>query len=127
MRGSLDSGRVPSLRWRLLILVSIASLVILVLASALSYRRARHEVQELMDDQMAKTAQLMLAQIMQGDDHLVDLPGYGFARASKTEQQGWGELMESYLGSGRVKHLFLLIDIRHAPTAEDRQMFRWLL
>ena len=59
--------------------------------------------------------------------HLVDLPGYGFARASKTEQQGWGELMESYLGSGRVKHLFLLIDIRHAPTAEDRQMFRWLL
>ena len=59
--------------------------------------------------------------------HLVDLPGYGFARASKTEQQGWGELMESYLGSGRVKHLFLLIDIRHAPTAEDRQMFQWLL
>lgn len=59
--------------------------------------------------------------------HLVDLPGYGFARASKTEQQGWGELMEGYLGSGRVKHLFLLIDIRHAPTAEDRQMFQWLL
>ena len=59
--------------------------------------------------------------------HLVDLPGYGFARASKTEQQGWGELMESYLGSGRVRHLFLLLDIRHAPTAEDRQMFRWLL
>ena len=59
--------------------------------------------------------------------HLVDLPGYGFARASKTEQQGWGELMESYLGSGRVRHLFLLLDIRHAPTVEDRQMFRWLL
>lgn len=59
--------------------------------------------------------------------HLVDLPGYGFARASKTEQQGWGELMESYLGSGRVRHLFLLLDIRHAPTAEDRQMFQWLL
>ena len=59
--------------------------------------------------------------------HLVDLPGYGFARASKTEQQGWGELMESYLSSGRVRHLFLLLDIRHAPTAEDRQMFRWLL
>ena len=76
MSGSLDSGRVPSLRWRLLILVSIASLVILVLASALSYRRARHEVQELMDDQMAKTAQLMLAQIMQGDEHLVDLPAH---------------------------------------------------
>lgn len=64
---------------------------------------------------------------LDGACYLVDLPGYGFARASKTEQQGWGELMESYLGSGRVKHLFLLIDIRHAPTAEDRQMFRWLL
>ncbi len=75
-RGSLDSGRVPSLRWRLLILVSLASLAILVLASTLSYRRARHEVQELMDDQMAKTAQLMLAQAMQGDDHLTGLPDY---------------------------------------------------
>ena len=72
--GSLNSGRVPSLRWRLLLLVSIASLIILVLASALSYRRARHEVQELMDDQMAKTAQLMLAQVQQGEDHLRDLP-----------------------------------------------------
>ena len=74
MHHSLNSGRVPSLRWRLLLLVSIASLIILVLASALSYRRARHEVQELMDDQMAKTAQLMLAQAQQGDDHLIDLP-----------------------------------------------------
>lgn len=59
--------------------------------------------------------------------YLVDLPGYGFARASKTEQAGWGSLMEQYLSSGRVQHLFLLIDIRHAPTAEDRQMFEWVL
>ena len=57
----------------------------------------------------------------------MDLPGYGFARASKTEQAGWGSLMEQYLSSGRVQHLFLLIDIRHAPTAEDRQMFEWVL
>ncbi len=61
------------------------------------------------------------------DFYLVDLPGYGFARASKTEQAGWGSLMEQYLSSGRVQHLFLLIDIRHAPTAEDRQMFEWVL
>jgi len=59
--------------------------------------------------------------------YLVDLPGYGFAKASKTEQAGWGSLMEQYLSSGRVQHLFLLIDIRHAPTAEDRQMFEWVL
>lgn len=74
--GSLDSGRVPSLRWRLLILVSIASLLIMVLASAFSYRRARHEVQELMDGQMAKTAQLMLAQVMLGEEHLADLTAH---------------------------------------------------
>lgn len=57
----------------------------------------------------------------------VDLPGYGFARASKTEQRDWGELIGSYLASGRPKHLLLLLDIRHAPSAEDRQMFEWVL
>lgn len=65
--------------------------------------------------------------LLNGEFFLVDLPGYGFARASKTEQAGWGKLMEDYLSSGRVKHLFLLIDIRHAPTAEDKQMFEWVL
>ena len=35
--------------------------------------------------------------------------------------------MESYLSSGRVTHIFLLLDIRHAPTAEDKQMFQWIL
>jgi GTP-binding protein len=58
---------------------------------------------------------------------LVDLPGYGFARTSKTEQRDWGDLIGSYLASGRPKHLFLLLDIRHAPSAEDRQMFKWVL
>lgn len=65
--------------------------------------------------------------LLNRDFYLVDLPGYGFARASKAEQAGWGSLMERYLSSGRVQHLFLLIDIRHAPTAEDRQMFEWVL
>lgn len=59
--------------------------------------------------------------------YLVDLPGYGFAKAPKTEQQKWGQLMENYLSSGRVTHIFLLLDIRHAPTAEDKQMFQWIL
>lgn len=74
MTGSLNSRRVPSLRRRLLLLVSVASLVIVVLASWQSDRRARHEVQELMDDQLAKTAQLMLAMAQQGEDHLIGLP-----------------------------------------------------
>ena len=65
--------------------------------------------------------------LLNNEFYLVDLPGYGFARASKTEQAGWGKLMEDYLSSGRVKHIFLLIDIRHAPTAEDKQMFEYVL
>ena len=65
--------------------------------------------------------------LLNRDFYLVDLPGYGFARAGKEEQRGWGELIEGYLGSGRVTHLFLLLDIRHAPTQEDRQMFEWVL
>ncbi|HWR23095.1 MAG TPA: ribosome biogenesis GTP-binding protein YihA/YsxC [Feifaniaceae bacterium] len=59
--------------------------------------------------------------------YLVDLPGYGFAKAPKEQKEAWGALMEGYLSSGRVTHLFLLLDIRHAPTAEDRQMFEWML
>lgn len=59
--------------------------------------------------------------------YLVDLPGYGFAKAPKTQKEAWGALMEAYLASGRVTHLFLLLDIRHPPTAEDKQMFTWML
>ena len=59
--------------------------------------------------------------------YLVDLPGYGFAKAPKTEKENWGKLIEEYLSSGRLTHIFLLLDIRHAPTAEDKQMFAWIL
>ena len=59
--------------------------------------------------------------------YLVDLPGYGFAQRSKGERESWGQLMESYLSSGRVDHLLLLLDIRHEPTGEDRQMMAFLL
>ena len=59
--------------------------------------------------------------------YLVDLPGYGFAKTSKSEQESWGHLMEEYLSSVRVSHLFLLLDIRHTPTDAEGQMFQWLL
>ncbi|MBW7900720.1 MAG: sensor histidine kinase N-terminal domain-containing protein [Rhodocyclaceae bacterium] len=69
------SGRATgSLRWRLLRRVSLATLLIWTLAAALSYRQARHEVQELMDGQMAKTARLLLAQARADADRLADLP-----------------------------------------------------
>jgi len=59
--------------------------------------------------------------------YLVDLPGYGFAKRSKDEQAEWGDLIGSYMSSGRPKHLLLLVDIRHEPSPEDREMFRWTL
>lgn len=59
--------------------------------------------------------------------YIVDLPGYGFAKASKTEQKSWGSLIENYLSSGRLSHIFMLLDIRHPPTKEDKLMFRWIL
>ncbi len=59
--------------------------------------------------------------------YLVDLPGYGFAKRSKDEQAEWGGLIGGYVNSGRPKHLFLLLDIRHEPSPEDQQMFQWTL
>ena len=59
--------------------------------------------------------------------YFVDLPGYGFAKTGKQERESWGQLMGEYLSSGRVNHLFLLLDIRHDPSPDDRQMFEWVL
>ena len=64
----------PSLRRRLLLFISVTSIVLLALASTMSYRRARHDIQELMDDQLAKTAQLVLALAGQESGALADLP-----------------------------------------------------
>lgn len=74
-----------------------------------------------------KTRQINFFSINKGEFYLVDLPGYGFARAPKSEKAAWGELMESYLSSGRLTHIFLLLDIRHDPTEEDKQMFNWIV
>ena len=58
---------------------------------------------------------------------LVDLPGYGYARASAREKQQWGVMIERYLHSSpQLKAVFLLIDIRHEPGENDIQMFRWI-
>ena len=58
---------------------------------------------------------------------IVDLPGYGFARVSKAEAEKWGPMMEEYL-SGRPDLLKVvqLVDIRHAPSAQDIQMYEYL-
>lgn len=62
------------------------------------------------------------------DLYLVDLPGYGYAKVSQAEKEKWGKLIERYLhGSSQLKAVFLLIDIRHEPSANDRQMYDWIL
>ena len=58
---------------------------------------------------------------------LVDLPGYGYAEVSKGEKTNWGEFLEEYLKtSENLKCVYLLLDIRRTPTAQDEQMLKFL-
>ena len=60
--------------------------------------------------------------------YLVDLPGYGYARVSEKEKAQWGRMIERYLhGSSQLREVFLLIDIRHEPSANDRLMYQWIV
>lgn len=60
--------------------------------------------------------------------YLVDLPGYGYAKVSEQEKVQWGKLIERYLnGSKQLKAVFLLIDIRHDPSANDKMMYEWII
>lgn len=59
--------------------------------------------------------------------YLVDLPGYGYAKVSQSEKEKWGKLIERYLhGSRQLRAVFLLIDIRHEPGANDKLMYDWI-
>ncbi|MBO6241553.1 MAG: YihA family ribosome biogenesis GTP-binding protein [Butyrivibrio sp.] len=63
-----------------------------------------------------------------GEFYLVDLPGYGFARVSEKTKQQWGKMIENYLHTSRqLRRVFLLIDIRHDPSANDVQMYKWIV
>ena len=60
--------------------------------------------------------------------YYVDLPGYGYAKVSLEAKEKWGKMIERYLrNSAMLKLVFLLIDIRHDPSANDRQMYEWIL
>ena len=59
--------------------------------------------------------------------HLVDLPGYGFAKVDKQEKLRWGKMMQDYFAlSEELRHVLCLVDIRHEPTEDDRTMNRFL-
>lgn len=60
--------------------------------------------------------------------YLVDLPGYGYAKVAQEVKAKWGKMIENYLHSSRqLKAVFLLIDIRHEPSANDREMYDWIV
>ena len=62
------------------------------------------------------------------DCYLVDLPGYGYASASEEVKAAWGKMIERYLEkSSMLKAVFLLVDMRHKPSSNDRLMYEWIL
>lgn len=74
-----------------------------------------------------RTRLLNYFEINKGQFIFVDLPGYGYAKVSKTEKEKWGELIETYLlHSPNLKHIFVLLDIRHDPTQDDLQLIDFL-
>ena len=65
--------------------------------------------------------------LLNGEFHLVDLPGYGFAKVDKKEKLRWGQMMQDYFAKAEeLQHVLCLVDIRHEPTEDDRQMNRFL-
>ena len=60
--------------------------------------------------------------------YLVDLPGYGYANASPAVKAKWGKMIEKYLSkSANLKQVFLLVDIRHDPSENDKMMYDWIV
>lgn len=58
---------------------------------------------------------------------LVDLPGYGYARVSKSKKSEWGKIIDTYLSSrDNLMEVLLLVDCRHKPTEDDREMYQWI-
>lgn len=63
-----------------------------------------------------------------GQIYLVDLPGYGYTKIAKVVKDQWGKLVERYLySSDALQAVFLLVDIRHAPSENDRMMYQWIV
>jgi GTP-binding protein len=60
-----------------------------------------------------------------GQAYFVDLPGYGYAKVSQAERDRWGKLIEAYFNSGLLTLGIMIVDARHAPTANDKIMADW--
>lgn len=85
-------------------------------------------------NKLAKTSQepgrtrlLNYFEINNGEYYFVDLPGYGFAKVTKQEKRKWGALIENYLQtSPQLINVFVLVDLRHEPTQDDKMMVNYL-
>ncbi|MCI9071202.1 MAG: YihA family ribosome biogenesis GTP-binding protein [Lachnospiraceae bacterium] len=76
--------------------------------------------------QPGKTQTINFYQV-NGSIYFVDLPGYGYARANEHVKAQWGKMVENYLHRSRqLKAVFLLVDIRHKPSENDRVMYEWI-
>ena len=65
---------------------------------------------------------------VEGAVYFVDLPGYGYARANEEVKAQWGKMIEKYLHTSKMlKVVFLLVDIRHEPSGNDKHMYQWIL
>ena len=65
--------------------------------------------------------------IVNNEFRIVDLPGYGYAKVSKSISEGWGDMMESYLENRpNLKKVIQLVDVRHAPSKQDVEMYNYL-
>ena len=63
-----------------------------------------------------------------GDLYYVDLPGYGYAKVPQSEKVKWGRMIENYLHKSQMLNcVFLLVDIRHEPSANDKSMYDWIV
>ncbi|MBO5982282.1 MAG: YihA family ribosome biogenesis GTP-binding protein, partial [Clostridia bacterium] len=74
-----------------------------------------------------RTRLLNYFEVNNGEFFFVDLPGYGYAKVAKGEKAKWGAMIEGYLtGSSNLKNVFVLLDIRHKPTDDDKMMVNFL-
>lgn len=74
-----------------------------------------------------RTRLINFFEINKGEYYFVDLPGYGYAKVNKEEKQKWGGLIESYLqGSPNLINVFMLVDVRHEPSEDDKIMVKYL-
>lgn len=84
--------------------------------------RVEQEVDEALKNSETKNERV------EGALYFVDLPGYGYAKANEEVKAQWGRMIEKYLHTSKMlKVVFLLIDIRHEPSGNDKHMYQWIL